>query len=438
MRVFLNSLAMAFFILAMPVKDACATVDVWDIFQSHSKVFINCCSNHGSYPSDVTFRYLHEVDALNFVRRKLVKRGDLQNIPVVIDIPCSASSTSAYSYIALEKNGSLTKGDAGTIPIGACYQIQVGKNVSNRHGALLALAVALQNLTKAKQKIDVTDIKNLKLAAQASSEFRNIKQYYDPIWSPDGRLLLYTVWQEGAVHFELLEPIEESVRKMEPLDDYMVARPVWSPDSRYVAYATFDEIKVFDTKTEETKVLSLLGTSAYEVLLSFDKTREKLIIAHDTNLLANYFVYDYDLKRQKITTVASNVSRPAWAKDSASIRQYYSQTRVPGPDGKRSALIEEAYGLKRVVVRSAIKTTKVATLPVLSVGKSSAIIAIPSASKGVEWATSRPSPAQIIKSPAQAVETSLPSPAPGIAAVVAAVSLIGIVISFVFYFRRKR
>src|SRR5207245_3571472 len=120
---------------------------------------------------------------------------------------------------------------------------------SGTYATELAMAVALSPLSRPRRQVEVTDVAGFRTAwATATLPFKGLVEHFDPIWSPDAKWLLYTVWEDGQVWFTLMDPIARTTRRLLPLQGYMNTRPLWSPDSRWVAYASAKEIRVYDTK----------------------------------------------------------------------------------------------------------------------------------------------------------------------------------------------
>lgn len=352
-----SSLLVVFAILlvfiATPTKNIPAIVEVWSYVESHSKVFINFSSPYDYYTRDIPFRYIHEADGLNFVRQDLVNQGKIQDLPILISLPFSSLDP---AQVSLEKNGLLRQNEADEKPLGECYKIHVvGKPT---YGDLATLVAALQHLKEKKQKIEILSLEKLKgELSQDLARYQNIVQHFDPIWSPNGRFLLYTVWSDGEVFFELFDAKSKTTLRLEPLNDYMVVRPVWSGNSRYIAYASLNEVKVFDVTKKNTQTValtSLLEGGRLETLISFDVSKGKLLFAADTNGLTSYHIYSYALRKQTVTPVTLDASRPEWGGDFIPTDQYQYSARmsVSSPKGKHLALLEEADGLKQISVKA--------------------------------------------------------------------------------------
>lgn len=334
-------------------KDASASNMGRYVFQSESsRIALNFFANYDYFSRDVPFRYVHELEALDVVRSALVRAGRVQDLPIVITVPSPLFVVSPKNtQISLEQNCSIHPNDDAGEPrsIGKCYRIHVVEESS--HENLLALTTALQRLTSGKLKIVITDIQSLK-REEVGGSFKDISHVFDPAWSPDGHLLLYTVWQDGMARFEVMDPTSNTVRPLQPLKDYMVARPIWSPDSRYIAYASLNEIRLYDTKTDTTQTIlltELLKDANYETVLSFSVSNDRLTFAGDTNLFSQYHVYNYDPLQQRPEPIALDSPRPEWAV-TFTWDAYSSLRRVESPTGRWVASIKDIKGLRRMSI----------------------------------------------------------------------------------------
>lgn len=100
--------------------------------------------------------------------------------------------------------------------------------------------------------------------------------------------------------------------------------------------------------------MQLRNKACCESLLFFPPAGNRLIFAYDTNLLAGYQIYTYDLTQRTIGRMAIDAPRPEWARAARSYldwNAYASLREVLGPTGQYVALIRSVNGLRRVAVR---------------------------------------------------------------------------------------
>ena len=303
-------------ITILSVKNIFATVISETVVHSNAGVFITFSHNHDYYRRDRLFIYKNEVDALEFVQQKLISQNRIQDIPIIIKLPLPKwlSVAERKLQISLESKYSLNEGE-GEIYFGRCYIVELDSEEIN-HEDLLVLIAMLQKLTPEEPKTRDIDFKKMKNSwSKELAEFQNVIQKY-PISAPNKQFLFNTIWQDGVVHFELLNVAANTIQELEPLDGYLAVNPLWSKDSRYVAYASLKEIKIFDTNTNTAKTISLssiLEPKNLEIIISFNVSNDSLKFSIDTNALSNYNSYVYDLKKKNIVETALDTPRPKWA-----------------------------------------------------------------------------------------------------------------------------
>lgn len=186
--------------------------------------------------------------------------------------------------------------------------------------------------------------------------FRAIVQHFDPIWSPDGRWLIYLVWKDGRVWFELLDHTSETARRLEPMSDYVAARPVWSRDSRYVGFASLREVKIIEANTGVTRTIQPAKISQggrTEISLMFDR-RGCLNVSFDTNALGGWEIFAYLPTQNKLQHLATEAPPPAWARRTSIFDELARHTSLRprrSPSGKHVAVIKLTNGLRRIEVQ---------------------------------------------------------------------------------------
>jgi len=332
-----------------------------------SNVWLNFSANYDYFSRALPFRYIHQIEALDFVRLELVKKDRLQNIPVLITMPPPFTPAGEYTEISLEKECFTDSGDTVDPPIslGSCYRIYVVE--SPFYSNLILLTFALQKLTPQEPKIQIQNLQSLGI--EFSEElvlFQDVVMHFDPIWSPDSQKIIYTVWHDGQVHFELLDIISEKKQILEPLMGYKIISPVWSPDSRYLAYASLDEIKVFDTQINTGRSIWLkdhFWGARSETLLTFDIAPGVLTFSQDTNLFSGYLTYNYNPLTEAVVLAEEKHGRPLWGVNYWDIWEDYTvQRQVRSPDNQWFALIKIENGLRQFRVLSADEFVKTCTV----------------------------------------------------------------------------
>jgi len=355
-----------FFIFSCINNFIYASIEYWYIIENSSKVFINFSASYSYFSHSIPLEYWHNLSGLEYVREHLVSQKKIQDIPILIVIPSLLfGANSKQIKISLEEEGFLLKNEGEShddkISIGRCYKIYIPGTPSYEN--LLLLLISTVNLSPEKREILITDISQLEKDLSASTiNFHNIIQHFDPVWSPDGKSVAYTVWQDGKVHLEVISFLKKSVRKIEPLDGYIACDAVWSQNSRYLAYASLKEIKIFDTfedKTQTIPVLPLLQSNEEEpvclceILISFDTSGEEFLFSADKSLFSCYDVYSYNLKQKNITVIAKNKKRPEWAERWKEDKYRVSPVvKTKSPDGRYTASIKQMNGLNRIEVVS--------------------------------------------------------------------------------------
>src|SRR2546422_2019564 len=303
------------------------------------------------------FWFQHEAEAIDFVRRALVRQGKIQDLPVAV---AQVFETGKPSRVALVPGCTAWEGQGGGQLVGRCYVVLYRGALSpegrDGHENLLALTVSLPGLSPARVGIDFSDLNAVKTARAAEiASFSGIVQDFDPVWSPDGTRLLYTVWDSGRIRLKLLEASSGMVTKLEPLEAYMATRPIWSDDSRFVAYASLRTVKVFDTRTEATRAIRSQASpsgEAYAVML-FEGPQLRVAL-YSWNI--GYETYVYDTVRGELQHVASGADRPEWLDHARGqpwpFDRYASLRPVRAPTGRYVAFFTFVGGQRRIEVKA--------------------------------------------------------------------------------------
>lgn len=340
---------------------ASASILQAQLTQSTSKrVLFNVFSWQG-FELDLLFRQLHEAEALDIVRSALLAEKSISDLPVLVR--GEGPGFEFGSELELRNNRSSMEDACGVYSdgeaapenlksIGPCYLIYLAK--PEAYQTLLAMTVALSSLSPTRRRVEVTDVGAFRTAwSTATFPFKGLAEHFDPIWSPDARWLLYTVWEDGQVWFTLMDPIARTTRRLLPLQGYMSTRPEWSPDSRWVAYASRKEIRLYDTKTGTERKLLPGAMNQLEfngVLLAFQDANLAILLHTQVNL----WEYAYDVTRDELRQVRMGGTLPRWAEDTRRenpVPLHASLRPTPSPTGRYVAEIRLVNGRRVLEVR---------------------------------------------------------------------------------------
>ena len=213
--------------------------------------------------------------------------------------------------------------------------------------------------------------------AKQMAQYRNLTQYFDPIWSPDNTHLVFAVWQNGRLDFQLLDVAQRKRWKLAALHSVPSCRPVWSRHGEYLAYADLNSAKILHIDNAQLRDFPLPYAKEHpnETLLQFspgDDDAERLLISGDTNLFSSYGIIELDPQTLHRVRESSDQMRPQWAADSTQQARWFETRRAVAPNGAWTALIEETRGVRRLVLRSrdGRESFRVADVAVQKVGNS--------------------------------------------------------------------
>lgn len=348
--------AISIAIVSLSIAPGIASNVVGDLFASASgKVLINLFGNY-SIPMNLVFPAVHTAEALDVVRSTLLREGRIRDLPFLIQDGWGYSQEPRRSIQTPDEDecevsyGATTKPPK---PLGPCYLIEpLGATYEN----LLAMTVALPELSPATRRVDITNLPAFRTTRAPKIErFRRLILHFDPLWSPDGTRVLYTVWEPRGVRFEVVQPPSRDVMHLEPLDADIFTRPVWSGDGRFIAYASLrDEVKVFDTRTRTTRTFRPQSApSERHVLVFFEGTVLRFAFWNGNT---GYETYAYDAVRGTLQRVASEGRRQAWmdqAQDHGwALDRHASLSAVRSPNGRNVALFTFVHGQRRIDVRA--------------------------------------------------------------------------------------
>ena len=310
------------------------------------RVLYNVFSREG-FELDLLFRQLHEAEALDVVRSALLAEKRINDLPLLAR--GEGPGFEFGSELKLRNNTSSIEDACGVYPdgeaapefvkkIGPCYLIYLAE--PGTYQTQLAMTVALSSQSPTRRHVEVTDVAAFRAAwSTATLPFKGLVEHFDPIWSPDAKWLLYTVWEDGQVWFTLMDPIARTTRRLLPLQGYMNTRPMWSPDSRWVAYASRKEIRVYDTKTgSERKLLpSAMNQPEFQqVFLAFQDVNLAILVVEPQ---VNLWEYAYDVTRDELRQVRTGGTRPRWAERENPVPIHASLRPIPSPTGRYVAQI---------------------------------------------------------------------------------------------------
>lgn len=347
----LAAAVMCIAIVAASTAPGVTSVLVGDVIESSSgRVFINVFGNH-AIPMGLVAPAIHEVEALDVVRRELLRRKRLRDLPILVVDPSHMPYGAPRSVgISHQRECHASYGETGTPTkhIGECYLIELRSMHSLED--LLAMMVALPDLSRGVGRIDVEDPAVFRAARSAEiRRFRNLTLHFDPVWSPDGKQLLYTVWNYGKIRFELLELSSRAVSRLEPLDEYMIARPRWSDDSRFIAYASSRMVKLFDMNTRTTRTFRPKESSGgMQTWIQFEGTR--LRFAFDVNWGGGYEAYTYDPETRELQQFAPNTGLPDAG--GHNLWRHASLRPARSPTGKHVVIFTFVSGQRRIELKA--------------------------------------------------------------------------------------
>jgi len=338
-------------IVAASAAPGVASVLVGDVIESSSeRVFINVFGNHG-ISMTVVVPAIHEAEALDVVRRELLRHKKIRDLPILVVDPSHAPYGGPRSVgISHEQECAASYGETTTPTkyIGECYLIKLRPMHSLED--LLAMMVALPDLSRGVGRIDVEDPAAFRAArSKEIRRYRNLTLHFDPVWSPDGKRLVYTAWRYGKIRFELLEPSSRAVTRLEPLDGYMIARPRWSDDSRFIAYAASQMVKIFDAQMRTTRTFRPKDSSGgMQTLIQFEGAR--LRFAFDINWGGGYEVYTYDTGSRELQLLAPNTGLP----DAGGHNLYRHASMRPArsPTGRHVVIFTFVSGQRRIELKA--------------------------------------------------------------------------------------
>jgi hypothetical protein len=315
------------------------------VTQSTSKRVVMNVFGLNARPWDWQFRPVHEVEALDVVRQALLRQQRIHDLPILIRDPWSGPDP---SRISLQRNCQVSYGEGWgpDIHLGDCYLIELAPNSFEN---LLAMTVTLPELTAGVPAVEVKDFAALRVRRSAEIQgFKSLVLHFDPIWSPNGTRLLYTVWEAGKVHSEFLEPPSPAAIRLEPLEENLATRPVWSGDSRFIAYASLRTVKVFDTETRTTRTLRP-KTGGSIMVLQFEGTR--LRFSHDINWYGGGQSYAYDTARQEVVDLGTSDKVP-WSAEGLDLDRHAAVSLVRSPDGRHIAIFIFVDGQRRIEIKT--------------------------------------------------------------------------------------
>ena len=238
-----------------------------------------------------------------------------------------------------------------TYPLGDCYEITV-RHTSVAFADALAMTTALPELSAVFRALEIGDLTTFRSArAVRLKPYEGLVLHFDPVWSPDSARLLYAVWSNGEIRFEVLEASSDVVTRLDALEGYMAVPPVWSGDSRFVAYASPDMVKFYDVQTRTTRTFRPTPDPAARArtMLEFEGTR--LYFAFDVNYFGGEEAYLYDASQGTLERVPAHTVRSSGGAPRDQ-EPYDSLRPVRSPDGKWIAMFTFVNGQRRVRIEA--------------------------------------------------------------------------------------
>lgn len=344
-------LAVAVFFGMLPGSPGIASVLVATVIESASgHVLFNLYGNH-YIPPEYLFPAVHEAEALDVVRAVLVRERRIRNLPILIEGGWKPYGETSFRGLGLVEEDSCAAsfGETGTPLryIGPCYEIDPK---GGSFADLLAMTLALPRLTQGITNVNVGDPAAFRTGqAQAMRRFRTLSLHFDPIWSPDGSRLLYTVWEPAGVRLEILDAASGTVTRLAADRDFYT-RPLWSPDGRFIAAATLRaEVKLFDARTGVYQVFrSRTGAPEFGIVMLFENDGLHFAFSRGGETEA----YRYDLSRRELQPAGSEAWQPARLDKSRgygmALNTHSSLRPVRSPSGRYVALFTFVNGQRRI------------------------------------------------------------------------------------------
>lgn len=355
MRRYIVILAVAIFLGTLPGSPGMASVLVGAVIESASgHVLFNLYGNH-YIPPEYLFPAVHEAEALDVIRAVLVREGRIRNLPILIEGGWKPYGETSFRGLDLVEEDScvVSFGETSTPHryIGPCYAIDPK---GGSFADLLAMTLALPRLTHGITSVKVGDPAAFRAGqAQSMRRFRTIGLHFDPIWSPDGSRLLYTVWEPAGVRLEILDAASGALTRLAAGRD-LYTRPLWSPDGRFIAVATLSaEVKLFDARTGAYQVFrSQSGTPEFGIVMLFENGGLHFAFSGGGKSEA----YRYDLTRGQLQPVGSEAWRPDRLDKSRgygmALDTHSSLQPVRSPSGRYVALFTFVDGQRRIRIKT--------------------------------------------------------------------------------------
>lgn len=107
--------------------------------------------------------------------------------------------------------------------------------------------------------------------------YGRISQVFSPRWSPDGRSIVYSGWEEGGYRDIYVYEVESGDTRRITADRHVDLSPSWSPDGRYIVFSSDRDdvfnIYAWDTEAKRLHQVSNVLGGAFEPRVSHDGTR---------------------------------------------------------------------------------------------------------------------------------------------------------------------
>jgi len=317
-----------------------ATYESGNLIKSQkNEVYINFFSNSDRYKRNKPLQYTHIVEGLAIAKKRLVDANKIQNIPIFISIPSEVFEIYPTKTQISLQNKCVIDESQMNIGIGQCYKIHyIGEDSYENFLKLVATLPTIQSGDKPKVINNIASFTTKPL--DDTKMLASIDRFFNPVWSPDSRYVVYTYWDDGEISYSVDNVVNNNTSyvKFQSLIDNPMNSPLWSGDSKYLFVASLDGIVIYNVEPYQEQKVVLPDISNLETLFFHDEKRNKLMIARDTSIFSNYEIYEYDLSSQELNKIESGTTRPDWERKFDK-DDYLKTGEITSPDQKWKAVL---------------------------------------------------------------------------------------------------